>query len=426
MHWEDEKVRPGGVVGTIMYMAPERFIGQAADARSDIFSLGLTLYFLVTGQLPFVRCKANEVIAGLARLRPPHAYIDDFPDRIRRVMEKMLAREPAARYPTAAALIKDLEALWSKKGPAAPPCGRLWLWDEDPSEMGAVETMSHWSRPPSHSESLGSDLRPSPRVSDKSSHYKSEVVAALDEWDMLPEAVAAEGSSDEIARLIDAAWDDDAPRAWGSAVKKDQLESERARPQKLMTDSWRIDLRQALNSIETAGLAEHQRNRLSRDPGQAEVNALLKRGPARGATRRLKRPDLKGAIKKLSRSIDDHGGHPQPWTKRGIARARGGDLEGAVEDYSRALALDATYLPALANRASANFHLRRYALCEEDCTRAIARAPRLAKAWLFRGISRAMLGRGGAREDMLRFLKLSPYSPYVRYIRSLLRQVEGR
>jgi regulator of sirC expression with transglutaminase-like and TPR domain len=83
-------------------------------------------------------------------------------------------------------------------------------------------------------------------------------------------------------------------------------------------------------------------------------------------------------------------------------------------------------LPALANRASAHFHLKQYRQAETECTRTLKRAPRLAKAWLFRGISRAVLRRPGAREDMMRFLKLSPYSPRVGYIRKLLKEFDER
>lgn len=412
LRWEEEGGRPGrGLVGTIMYMAPERFLGRPADARSDIFSLGLTFYFLLTARLPYSGCKAAEVVAGLARLVPPHAAVPDLPDRVRRVLERMLARQPEDRYPSAAALARDLEALWSKRGPSAPRCGRLWLWDRDPSELGAVEDPSQ-ERGVALPEGAEKETPLPPVDAISESGYGREVLAALEAWDALPEEAASE-SSDELERLIDAAWSEDAPRVWGGAVRGAGLRGGAARPERLLDASWRSDLEDALRQLEAAPVAEHQRLRLSRDPGQAEINALLS---ARGRSdrRRLRKRRAAGA-----------GGRARELTRRGIASARAGDLEGAVVAYGQALAADPGYLPALANRASARFHLRRYAECEEDCTRALAVAPRLAKAWLFRGISRALLGRPGAREDMLRFLKLSPYSPYVRYIRALLRQTEA-
>ena len=61
----------GVVMGTPRYMAPEQARGEKVDARTDIFSLGVTLYEMVAGQAPFARATTCEVIAAILRDDPP-------------------------------------------------------------------------------------------------------------------------------------------------------------------------------------------------------------------------------------------------------------------------------------------------------------------------------------------------------------------
>ncbi len=405
----DELTRSGGVVGTIMYMAPELFRGAEADQRVDVFSLGLTFYFLLTGRAPFSGCAANEVIGGLAKLKKPSDEAD-LPTGFRRVIEGMLSRDPALRYASADVVIRELEGLWDLEVPGDDESDGFWLWEPERGSGARPK------RPASAAWSPA--VLPDVPLEDGSDHFASQVVTALHAWDALDErSQAPDAASEEISDLIDQAWGD---KGWSSPLGTPDPDAQ------LLEADWEGQLSDALAEIEAKPVNAHQRKRLSRDPGQALVDALLKRGPARGGTTRFKRGKLKQTIKDLTKEIKSNREHPQPWTKRGIARARGGDLNGAIGDYTHALEADPTYLPALANRASALFHLKQYKQAEKECTRTLKRAPRLAKAWLFRGISRAVLRRPGAREDMMRFLKLSPYSPRVGYIRKLLKEFDER
>ncbi|MBX3472569.1 MAG: protein kinase, partial [Planctomycetes bacterium] len=103
--------RPGALIGTPAYIAPE--IGRAAtlDGRADIYSLGLTYYHLLTGRAPFEGCEVHDVIFGRARLRRPEALNPAVRPEHRRVLARMIARDRERRHPDAAALIRDLEAL---------------------------------------------------------------------------------------------------------------------------------------------------------------------------------------------------------------------------------------------------------------------------------------------------------------------------
>ena len=102
--------------GTPLYLAPELFKGQPASARSDVYSLGVLLYHLLTGAYP-VQAKTiqdvrvahdSERRVGLRSIRP------DVPVRIATVLERAIDPDAAARYPSASALCADLVATTSR------------------------------------------------------------------------------------------------------------------------------------------------------------------------------------------------------------------------------------------------------------------------------------------------------------------------
>jgi serine/threonine-protein kinase len=98
----------GILVGTPLYLAPELWTGAPADERSDLYSMGLTLYFLLTGRLPFGG--SGSTPAG----HTPMAIFDT-PAPAERGLEELvrhcLAPDPAQRCPSARALHDALEAL---------------------------------------------------------------------------------------------------------------------------------------------------------------------------------------------------------------------------------------------------------------------------------------------------------------------------
>jgi TolB-like protein/Tfp pilus assembly protein PilF len=110
---ETAVTRQGIVVGTIPYMAPEQLEAQPADARSDIFSLGVMLFELSTGRLPFLGASDASIASAILRDDPPRlaALKADLPVELDAIVQRCLAKEPARRFQDASALAGALQAL---------------------------------------------------------------------------------------------------------------------------------------------------------------------------------------------------------------------------------------------------------------------------------------------------------------------------
>src|SRR5215813_9220472 len=92
---------PGQVIGTACYMSPEQARGIDVDARTDIFSLGVLVYEMVAGRLPFVSSNTNEILASILsdkELPPLARYAREVPDELERIVEKALAKNREERY----------------------------------------------------------------------------------------------------------------------------------------------------------------------------------------------------------------------------------------------------------------------------------------------------------------------------------------
>ena len=108
-----DRTTPGMIVGTLSYMSPEQARGLPLDGRTDIFSLGIVLYEMVTGQRPFQGLASADVIAAILNDDPrsPATLVPAVPAKLGRVVLKALAKDRALRYGSARELREALEAL---------------------------------------------------------------------------------------------------------------------------------------------------------------------------------------------------------------------------------------------------------------------------------------------------------------------------
>jgi serine/threonine-protein kinase len=105
----------GVVVGNPAYLAPEQFeVGAAVDARTDVYALGVIMYELFSGQLPFVGAAGTLMMRHLNELPAPPPGVDG---ELSSIILRALAKAPAARFPTVAALKQALER-WKRTAPA--------------------------------------------------------------------------------------------------------------------------------------------------------------------------------------------------------------------------------------------------------------------------------------------------------------------
>lgn len=105
--------RSGVVMGTVSYMSPEQALGREVDTRTDIWSLGVVLYELVTGRLPFKGESTPETIDRIGHAQPEAIarFNYNVPPALELIIKKALRKDRAERYQTARDLLVDLKAL---------------------------------------------------------------------------------------------------------------------------------------------------------------------------------------------------------------------------------------------------------------------------------------------------------------------------
>ncbi|MEO8502591.1 MAG: protein kinase [Acidobacteriota bacterium] len=108
----DTLTREGNIVGTLAYMSPERLQGKPADARADVFALGVLFYEMVTGTRPFQGCNSAELISAVLRDQPAplRRLKPELPGSLGDLILRCLDKNPATRLQSAAAVRDALES----------------------------------------------------------------------------------------------------------------------------------------------------------------------------------------------------------------------------------------------------------------------------------------------------------------------------
>ncbi len=110
---KSQLTRTGTTMGTLSYSSPEQISGRSVDRRSEIFSLGVVFYELLTGQLPFKATNEAEILFAIINNEPPKLTTvrEDVPDQVEAVVSKMLEKDSDLRYQTCGDFIDDLNDL---------------------------------------------------------------------------------------------------------------------------------------------------------------------------------------------------------------------------------------------------------------------------------------------------------------------------
>ena len=113
----------GQAIGSIHYIAPEQARGELPDARSDLYSLGIVMYEMLTGKKPYVGDSIGEIAIQHMNTEPvpPHELVPDVPDELERITLKAMRADMNERYQSANELLEDLDAFVQEQLKAAHP-----------------------------------------------------------------------------------------------------------------------------------------------------------------------------------------------------------------------------------------------------------------------------------------------------------------
>jgi serine/threonine-protein kinase len=112
----------GTVMGTPDYMSPEQAQGMTADFRSDIYSLGIVLFEVFTGALPFGGDSLMQIVLSHIRNPPPapRSVNPRVPERLEAIILRAIEKDPAQRYQTVGDLLDDLDVVSSQGASTGP------------------------------------------------------------------------------------------------------------------------------------------------------------------------------------------------------------------------------------------------------------------------------------------------------------------
>jgi eukaryotic-like serine/threonine-protein kinase len=143
-----QTTRTGQIVGTISYLAPERFLSKPADVRSDLYSVGIVMYEIFTGTLPFRNDRDDIVATMYSHVHdlptPPREINRNIPEALENVIMRAIEKDPGRRYQNAMEFMAEIQTLL---GPAVVPSQTAPVPDAKPLKTFAPSTTSKSTDP---------------------------------------------------------------------------------------------------------------------------------------------------------------------------------------------------------------------------------------------------------------------------------------
>ncbi len=173
---------PGAIIGTPAYMSPEQVNSERGDKRSDIYALGVILYEMITGRLPFVINQFQDILKHVSETVPPPSQLKPTtPKAVERVILKALTKDPEARYQSAGELAQVLAAA-VEYSTGSDKQEEPWQQGENLSEAEAAgpEESAAGHPPPSFPRLSRQDWGQAPDVS--IFHGREKELAQLEQW----------------------------------------------------------------------------------------------------------------------------------------------------------------------------------------------------------------------------------------------------
>ena len=332
---------PNTVVGTLAYMAPEQLRGQPADARSDVWALGVMLHEMAAGERPFQGRTSFELSSAILR-ETPRPLSGRVPPALQAVITKCLAREPRERYRTAGELRAALEAAH-----AAPAVSPIVAPATPAKRSVAVLPFVNLSADPENeffADGITEDViaqlsklrsikvisRTSAMVFKKRELSPREIAAKLGVATLVEGSVRKAADRVRIvAELVDAETDE---QLWAETYDRQ------------LTDIFEIQSHVALSIAEAlkAALSPTERVRVEA-PAAVRVNIeayqLYLKG--RQCLQRVSEVELQRALELLNRAIALEPGYPAPyaelaWVHIILAMGHGAGAARPRESYARA------------------------------------------------------------------------------------------
>jgi len=135
---DQQMTRTGQILGTPVYMSPEQCRGDPVDGRTDLYSLGATLYTLLSGKLPYLAESAPALIHQVINEKPTslRQLVPDLPEKVHGLVHRLMAKHPMARFQTAAEVVEAIDGVLlgrfvlasEARQPRAEPAREPYSW----------------------------------------------------------------------------------------------------------------------------------------------------------------------------------------------------------------------------------------------------------------------------------------------------------